>query len=256
MKDTNRPQRKVKTTDTVFDILEYVMESNGARLTDLATDLDLAKSTVHRHLETLYDQKYLVKENGVYYISLQFLAYGEQARSRKEAFSLVGERVDELASRTEERVQFIVEEHGRGVYVYRSAGKHAVMTDPGIGRTTSICASAAGQAILAHLPEERVREITDQHGLEPHTQNTITDVDELMSELETVRDRGYATNNHESVRGLRAVGVPILGCDGDIIGAISISGPTDRIKGERFREELPDLLMGTANELKLNIVHS
>jgi DNA-binding IclR family transcriptional regulator len=246
----------VKTTETAFGILEYLLEADGARITELADDLGLAKSTAHRHLQTLYKREYVVREGDAYYVSLRFLEYGEQARNRKPEYSLVKKNVREIAEQTEERVQFIVEEHGRGVYVYRGAGEHAVQTDPGIGKRIPLHSTAAGKAIMAHLPEDRVHEIIDQHGLTNVTDKTISDPSVLFEDLTTIRDRGYAINDQENVKGLRAIGVPIRERDGGVIGAISVSGPTNRIKGDRFSEEIPDLLLGSANELELNIAYS
>jgi DNA-binding IclR family transcriptional regulator len=256
MSNVNDTQDTVKTTETAFGILEHLLAADGARLTELASELGIAKSTAHRHLQTLYRREYVVREGDEFYVSLRFLEFGEQARGRKDAFSIIKGKVEELATETEERVQFIVEEHGRGVYVHRATGENAVQTDPGIGKRIALHSIAAGKAILAHLPDERVHEIVDRHGLEAVTDNTISDADVLFDDLEAIRDRGYATNNQENVKGLRAIGVPIRERDGGVIGAISVSGPTNRIKGPRLSEELPDLLLGTANELELNIAYS
>jgi len=98
--------------------------------------------------------------------------------------------VEQLAEQTEERAQFIVEEHGRGVYLHTATGNHAVQVNSRLGRVKSLHNSASGKAILPQLPEERVEEIVDRWGLEASTENTITDYDELLAELELVRDRG------------------------------------------------------------------
>ena len=246
----------VKTTERAIDILEYLLEHDSARLTDIAADLGLAKSTTHRHLQTLYNREYVVKEDERYYLSLRYLEFGEQARNRKEAYGLVQSKVDDLAEQTAERVQFIVEEHGKGVYVYRATGERAVQTDPGLGKRVELHSIAAGKAILAQLPEQRVNEILERHGLRKLTAQTLSSREELFIELDEIREKGYSINNQENVKGLRAIGVPIRERDGSVLGAVSISGPTNRIKGERFEDEIPDLLLGTANELELNIAYA
>jgi DNA-binding IclR family transcriptional regulator len=256
MRETPDAGESVKTTEKSFDILEYLLDSDGAQLTELADKLGMAKSTTHRHLQTLHERECVVEEDGEYHVSLRLLEFGEQARNRKDAYELVMAKVDELAKETEERVQFIVEEHGRGVYVYRATGEHAVQTDLGIGKRIPLHSIAAGKAILAHLPEERVEEIIERQGLESITDNTLISRDELYEEFETIQEHGYSINNQENVAGLRAVGVPIRTRDGGVLGAVSVSGPTNRIKGERFEETLPDLLLGTANEVELNIAYA
>jgi DNA-binding IclR family transcriptional regulator len=246
----------VKSDQRLLEILLGLKELDGAGVTELAEHLDLAKSTVHNHLSTLYDAKFVTKEGTEYHLGLRFLDLGEAARLHRTESDRIKRKVDSLADQTEERAQFIVEEHGFGVYLYRSRGEKAVSTDSRIGRHIPIHATAAGKAILANLPEERTQAILDDVELSPLTEHTITDYDELMEELETIRERGYATNIEESTTGLRAVGAPILRPDGSVVGAISISGPTHRLKGEIFEQEFPDLVMGATNEIELNISFS
>lgn len=245
----------VKTTRTVFDILEYLERNDGASISQVANELGFAKSTVHRHLSTLADLKYVVEEPDGYHLGLRFLELGEHAQRRRVGYELAAEKVEEIAAETGERVQFIVEEHGDAVYLHRSFGEHAVRTDPGIGSRIPLHATAAGKAILAFMPEDRRFEIIEQARFRPITAETITDPEVLLDELDTIRERGYSFNRQENLEGLNAIGVPVNGRDG-VIGALSISGPSHRLKGDRFEATLPDLLLGAANELELNISHS
>lgn len=248
-------RRRVKTVDTAFDILESLRDMEKATLGELATQLDMAKSTVHRHLTTLHARGYVVREGESYRLSLRFLDIGNWTQTRDRQLVLAESKVDELAERTKERVQFIVEENGYAVYVHMKAGEYAVRTDTYIGNHTPIHASAGGLAILAHLERERVEEIIDARGLDPLTPHTIINRDRLFEELESIRDRGYSINDQGYIEGLRALGAPVRGPEGAVIGALSISGPTNRMQGERLEAELPNLLLGSANELELNIAY-
>lgn len=248
--------RRVKTTETAFQIIEILMERDGEKLSELAQELDLAKSTVHRHLSTLTELEYVIRDDGVYRTGLRFLEIGEQTRTRSDAYQLAKEKVASLATETEERSQLIVEEYGRGVYVFRETGEQAVSTDSGIGKRIPIHATAAGKAILASHSDERIDEIIEQRGLPALTEHTITDEASLWSELEEIRDRGYSINDQENTSGLRAIGVPVRYENGNPLGALSVSGPTHRFQGTLFEETLPNLLLGTANELELNIQYS
>jgi DNA-binding IclR family transcriptional regulator len=244
----------VSSVETLFDIIEYISEAEGQTLSQISENLDYAKSTLHRHLTTLEQRGYVVK-NGGYYVSLRFLELGQQARTRHHAYPLAREKVDELAAETDERAQFIVEEHGEAVYVHRAFGERAVRTDPGIGKRIPLHATSAGKAILAMMPPAKSSRIIEQTSFEEITSETITDSDDLYDELEHIQERGYAFNREENLNGLHAVGAPILDPNGAVIGALSVSGPSHRLVGERFKSELPSLLLGTTNELELNISH-
>lgn len=247
---------RVNTTVTVFRIIETLREMDGARVTELADRLDVATSTVHRHLSTLRDLEYVAKDGDVYRLGFKFLGLGEFTRDRRDAFKMAKEKVSELAETTDERAQFIIEEHGQAVYVFRENGAHAVAADSGIGKRIPLHATAAGKSILAHLPREQVDEIVSERGLTAETGNTMVDEEELYEELETIQDRGYSFNKQESIEGLRAVGVVVKNENGRVLGALSVSGPTHRLKADFFEEEVPRLLLGTANELELNIKYN
>lgn len=247
---------EVKTTGTIFDIIEILREHDGARVTEVADELDLANSTASRHLSTLADKEYVVNEDGKYYLSMRFLRFGRYVRSRKKVYELVKPKVTALAEETNERAEFMVEEHGRSVFVHREVGENAVRADSGIGKYHPLHATSAGKAILAYMPESRVQEIIDSRGLEKFTKNTITDEEELFDHLEEIRRREVSFNKQEYINGLRAVGVPVRSPDGSVLGALSVSGPTHRLKDQWFEEEIPDLLLGTANEIELKIPYS
>jgi DNA-binding IclR family transcriptional regulator len=249
-------QAPLKSVERLFAIIGTLEELDGARVTEIAAQLDMPKSTVHGHLSTMYRHGYVTKEGGEYHLSLCFLRLGEYVRRRNYAYVLAEEKVAQLAERTGERAQFIVEEHGQGIYVHRKTGEHGVMTNSNIGVSVPLHATAAGKAILGALPEPYMETILEEIELERFTENTITDPDALRAELQTVRERNYVFNNEESTKGLSAVGVPVLEQSGAVLGAISISGPTHRMNGEWFTEELPSTLLGTANELELDITFS
>lgn len=251
-----RGKRTVKAAETAFAILEVVGEANGVTLSEIAKELELAKSTVHRYLHTLLELGYLVKQGNRYYPGLQFLKQGSYARNRITGYQLVRRKVDQLAEETNERVQFIVEEHDQGVYVYRELGSHAVQTDPGIGHRVELHATSVGKAILAEWPDDRIRELVERRGLPALTDQTVTDEETLFEHIEAARDRGYAMNREENLDGLCAIGVAISGPDGEVIGGLSISGPIHRMTGDWSNRGFPDKLMGYAKEIELNLRYS
>lgn len=246
----------VRTVERSFEILDALRELDGAGITELGEYTGLPNSTIHRHLSTLRSQGHVVKENDLYHVGLSFLKFGEYVQSRKLAFRLAKEKVAELAEETDERCQFLVEDNGRGVYIHVSTGERAVETDSRVGERVYLHSTSIGWAILANMPESRVEAILDRWGLPKLTEHTVTDRDELYAGLAQVREEGVAYNREANVEGLRSVGVPVMSPTGEVVGALSISGPTHRMKGERYTEELPNLLLGTANELELNLKYS
>ncbi len=253
---TTQNKSTVKTTQKTFEIIHALQELGGARIDELSEYLDMASSTVHRHVQTLYEIGYITKEGDHYHLGIRFLTLGGHAQIRLPAFDLAKEKVDQIAVETNERAQFIIEDNGERVYVYTQAGANAVQTDATIGKRGPIHASAAGKAILAALPEPECKAIIGTEPLEVVTPHTITDPEALYKELETVRERGVAFNDQESTVGLRAVAAAISGADGRVHGALSIAGPAHRIKGDLFRSEIPDLLLAVTNEIELKLEYA
>lgn len=251
--DSTRGSGRIKTADKLFRIVETLQEMEGARVAELADELEMANSTVHRYLQSLRANEYVVKEGDTYDVGMRFLDVGDYARNRKTLYKLAKEKVKKLAEETDERAEFLVEEFGRAVFVHYGAGTRAVQADSHLGKRLPLHATSAGKVLLAFLPDERVQEIINDYGLPSYTENTITDEETLADELEVVRQRRVAFNEQEYIHRLNTVSVPVMDPNGQIGGVLGISGPAHRLKGDRFREEIPDLLLGTANELEINV---
>lgn len=249
----NTEPRKIGSAQRVFDILETIRKNDGATVSTVAEEIDAAVSTAHQYLQTIEGEGFIVRENGKYYISLQFLDYGAHARTLQPGYRLAEEKVQEIAAQTGERAQFVVLQNGLAVVLCTEAEERAVKTGVRLGMHVPLHATAAGKAILAHLSEETIFDIIEEHGLVKLTDHTITDRDELMEELEAVRADKVAYNDQEQMNRLRAVGVPVRDPDDKVLGALSVSAPSNRFRGETFTNEIPNLLLGTANELELNL---
>lgn len=251
--DVNRP---VETVERAIEIIDYLKQNGSATIPEIMDYLGCAKSTAHRHLKTLESNSFLIEDGDEYRLGVRFLDYGSVARARYTLYQEAKPKVDELADETDEKIWCAVEEHGRSVHIYGARGKHSVQTYARIGHRNHLHQHAAGKAMLAHMPDKRIEEIIATHGLPSKTPHTITSEDDLWEEIETVRDRGYAFNFEESVQGLHAVGVPVTDQHDVAIGAISVSGPANRLEGSLLREELPTLLLGAVNEISINLAHA
>lgn len=252
----NEPPRTMKTVETNWDIIHLLEELDGARVTEIADRLGIPKSTVSTHLATLKRGKYVVNDGGEYRLSLYFMNIGEYVRNKSIVYRAGKEETERLARDTEEYTHLVAEEYGRAIYLHEAQGERAVGEDyfskqfeiPG-----DLHSSAYGKAILAYLPEDQVERVTEDYDLSARTENTITTTEELLEELERVRERGFSLNDGEEIRGMRAVGAPIQKRDGSVLGAVSVSKPASRMREKEFRETIPEIVMSTANVIEVNI---
>ncbi|WP_313693521.1 IclR family transcriptional regulator [Halorarum halobium] len=252
----NQSANLVKSARTTFRILELLKEKKEPTVTELTAEFDLSKSSIHNYLTTLERDGYVVKEGNAYRLGLKMLDLGGYAQHGQRIYDVAKDEVTALAEETGELANLLVEEHGKGIYLHRAHGEDAVKTDSYIGQEVYLHNTGLGNAILAHLPRDRVHEVLDEHGMPATTGSTITDRDELFDHLDEVRENGYALDDEARVKGLRCVAVPIINNDDEVEGAISVSGPTSRFQGDRFRERLPEKLQSVANVIELNITYT
>lgn len=248
--------RTIKSVDTACRLVTLLRERREATVSSLAADLGLTPGTVHTHLATLKDHGLVIQESEGYRLGPRFLTLGESVRNHSDLYQAAKEEVEALAGESGECVHLLTEHDGRLVPVYERFGENAVGVEYHDRKREEpvkhLHCTAAGKAILAYTPDERVAGIVDSVGLPPNTPKTITDREALFDELDRIRERGYSVADEEQLQGIRAVGAPIRGPDGDARGAVAVSGPTSRLKGERFASTVPELVTQTANICEVN----
>jgi len=249
------PEVPVKATRVSFQVVEALQELDGAGVTELSDHLGIPPSTVHDHLRTLKDLELIVKEDGSYHTGMRFLEFGGYARQRKKVFEVAKPELQKLSEQTGEHANLMIEEHGLGVFLYKTEGENAVKLDTYNGYRVHLQTTALGKAIMAHMPREEVVDILDRHGMPAITDRTITDRERLFDEFEEIRERGYAKDVEERVEGMRCVAAPIL-ADNEVLGAISVSGPKNRVEGKRFEEEIPSTVLSTSNVIEVNMTYA
>lgn len=250
-----KPKNPVKTAQKLFRITEAIRELDGATMTELADHLGMANSTIHSYLATLESEEYAVVRDGEYQLSLKFYQHGLWAKKKRRVVGVASPSLRKLAQETGELSWLIVEEHGRAVCIEKAGGDQAIQTYGKAGKRMGIHLTAGGKSILANLPDSRIEEIIERHGLPTETDASIGTEAALWEEVEQIRERGYALNQGETVEGIRAVGAPIIPND-EVVGGISIAGPKYRMIDEYFFKELPELVLGVANEIELRLTHS
>jgi len=237
MTDASRTTGAVETACTVLDVLEDHPEVG---VPELADEVDVTKGTAHCYLASLEQQGFIVAEDGRYGLSPRYLGPGEAGRNRTEAVDVIEEDLAGLAAEHGERARFATREGGKAVYVHRETGSEAVNLPFDVGEYEYLHAVALGRAMLAHVPEARVDDMVNEHGLPTHTENAVETREELFEHPERARDRGYAVDDEERVRGVRCIAGPVLRDGGEVVGGMSVLGPKHRMTDERLEEELDD----------------
>lgn len=215
----------------VFRILEAIQGSpSGLALKPLCDITGVHKSTAHRFLKHLESDGYLVRtEAGSYLIGPKFSQFSARANHRVTLQELARPILWELWKSTVETVNLAVLDQGTVLYLDVMESPHEFRMASRVGTRRSLHATALGKALAAFLPEDQKEQVLDMVQFQSLTPKTIMSLVQLRQELETVRKHGYAVDDEETTLGARCVSAPILGADGQIVAAVSVSGPVTRI---------------------------
>lgn len=233
----------VGATATSFAVVAALAERETAGVTELATELDRSKGSVHNHLRTLERLGYVVREDAEYRLGLRTLELGTRVRAANDLYAVGRPEVERLADSSGETASLVVPEDGDAVYVFR-AGEGAE-GDRRDGSRVPLHECAPGTAILANWPRERRETFLAD---DPAVGGSVD------RDLQTVRDQGLAFNRGQYGDDRRSVAAPVVDDDGVAVGAVVVSGPTDRMGGKRLEEDMPGLVLSSANAVTVEYV--
>ncbi len=241
-----------QSVERAFLVVEHLAEHGEMGVSELSSQLDMPVSTVYDYLQSLTEMGYITKTDKQYKPTMKFLEVGYQQLHRSNIYRAARAELVELATQTAEHVTLMVEENGEGVLLDVQEGEQAVDFLAYPGARMPLHATAPGKAILAHLPERRVDEIVERNGLPAITNNTVTDPERLHSQLQEIRDQGYAVDDGERIAGMVLVAAPVLDRSDRLRAAVCVAGPRNRFHAQR-REEISDLVRETANVIQIQM---
>ncbi|GAB2518892.1 IclR family transcriptional regulator [Paramicrobacterium agarici] len=232
-----KPSGGVQSVERVFELLELITDAGGeVTLSELSSSTDLPLPTIHRLLRTLVSLGYARQlPNRRYALGPRLIRLGEGAN--KQLGALARPQLASLVSELGESANMAVLDGDMVVYIAQVQSKHSMRMFTEVGRRAHTHDTGVGKAMLAQLPEERVRGIVERAGMPTPTEKSIGTVDDLLAELERIRDRGYSIDDGEQELGVRcyAMAVP----DAPTPTAISVSGPDSRVDDEFAARAIP-----------------
>ena len=246
----------MQSLDRVFDILEAFGHS-GSKLgvTELGNLTGLHKSTVYRFLSALEVRGYVVREveTGKYSLGYRILELSKHVLDKLEIRQQAKLHLENLVQQCGETVYLVALESGETVYIDRVEGTKNLRLRSNIGSRGYAHSSASGKILLSEMPSRDLQKIVEEKGLIALTNSTITDFDDLVQALLTVREQGFAFDDIENEEDVRCIAAPIRDFRGKIIAAVSISGPSTRMTLERLKNELRNMIVDTANQISINM---
>ena len=246
----NSEPNRIKTAEKVASLFEFLHENGAVTLPEASEHMGLSKSTTYSYLETLVDREMVVKSDRRYEMGLKHLEYGGRTQARAQIYEASKVQLHDLHGAVGNTVCLAVEEYDDLVLLERLNPAETIGFGGHVGRRGPFHRGALGKAILAYLPETNVRATLQKHGLEPLTEQSLTSEEALRSELETIREQGYAVNDEEEHKNFRGIAYPIL-VDTAVRGSISVSGSKTEI--ETNEEAIHNSLQSARDVVEINL---
>lgn len=234
---TNRKSAPVQSVDRAVSVMEFLSRQGLSGLTEIANELQIHKSTVYRLLATL-EYRGIVEQDPdteKYRLGFGLAALAGSVTADLDIVRHSRGICQSLSDETQETVTLEVLEGTEVVIIHQSISSSSVLGADWSGSHTPLHCTASGKVLMAHMPDRRVNQIL-RKPLQSKTEHTIVEPDKLRQQFEEILASGYAYTIEELEIGLNAVGAPIYSSGGNVVGALSLSGPAFRLPLESIPE--------------------
>ncbi|MHB8926611.1 MAG: IclR family transcriptional regulator [Bacillota bacterium] len=237
--------RSVSRALGILEAMSRVEDSLG--LVAISKLVGLDPTTAHRLLRTMQQHGFVTQSqvDGKYSLGIRVFQIGNSVTRLTALRQVVRPFIQVLMERTGETANLAIKDGLEAAYVEQVTGPHFLRTFTEVGRGIPLHATAVGKALLIGAGEVEIKRLAAA-GLGRYTDRTITTREGLAAELERCKEQGYTIDDEEFEAGARCLGAPIVGSDGRIFCAISVSGPVTRMTRERAQSLVPVMIKSAA----------
>lgn len=226
----------VRSVERAMDLIEALMSAREpVSLKALSARVELHPSTTHRLLATLDRRRFVYQdpESKLYTLGPVLMNPSQGPRLLQSLQSLAMPVLKRVSKRLGESASLAIRDGNHAMLIAQVSSDRGVNVTIQSGSQVPLHSTAVGKVILAHLPSSEVERIILEAGMPAITPNTLTDLEQLKPALINIRQEEFASDNEEWVIGIRCVAAPVYYRDGNLLGAVSISGPAGRIYPEK-----------------------
>jgi len=200
-------------------------------LKQLASETRLHPSTAHRILAVMVENRLVDRiEPGTYRLGIRLLELGNLVKSRINVRQEALPHMHRLHEELGETVNLSVRHDDEVVYIERTADTNSMMRVVQIiGARAPLHITAVGKLFLAEDGPDKCADYARRTGLPRFTENTLTNADSFLREIEKIRRQGFAFDNEEAEKGVSCIGAGIFSDDGRLVAGLSVSAPSDRL---------------------------
>ncbi len=232
-----------------LDLLFYLARSGGEiSLAKLSRETGMNKATALRYLSVLESRGVAERRGGGWSLGLALFELGSRVPIRSIVVERVRPFLERIARETGESANLACLAGGSAVYLDRAEADRSLRMRSVPGDRLPLYCTGVGKAILSLLPEDRARAILGPGPLPRINDKTLTDPEDVLKEAAKAREMGYGLDREEYETGLTCMAKPLRLPGSDFAGAISVSGPTARMRDPGTRERFLSILSQAASD--------
>ncbi len=230
-------------------VLNLLTRRDSLTLKEVSSDLGLDPSTTYRVLRTWASTGFLSYDATTkrYYAGLGLLRLATKSHSTS-GLPAVEERLGAVSRMVEQTASFSILSGRFVLYVARVVANRALMYQVEIGKTLPAYSTSAGHVLLAFESPERILELYPDSQFLAHTESTIRTREELIKQLQLVRENGYALNRGQHSDDVAALAVPVRDGSGRVVGSFSLAGAVSQFSDFIVHETFLPALLEAARE--------
>ena len=269
MKRPTNPSTKLKRRRTVVSTDRYIVDAAAKALellstfsfreprlslADLAKRTGIPRATAFRLLSTLEQSGFLAKEHGAYQLGIKCFVLGNIVAGGLDLRETAHPHLVALRDATRETTQIAILDHWQVVYLERMLSPLPVgFMRTRAGAILPAYCTGLGKTLLAFMPEDDVAAWASTQRFPAITPRTITTSKRLLKELRTIRERGYGLDEEEREKGVCCVAAPIRNHNGEVVAAISVAGPVQRMPKELAGSSVATAAMNAAAAISIDL---
>jgi IclR family acetate operon transcriptional repressor len=239
----------VRAVERALDILLcFSQDKPTLSLTQIAEQVGMHKSTIHRLLATLESRRFVVRDKitGMYKLGYRFIELASIRLQDVDIQRWAQPFLQQLAVLSGETVDLAILDGDHVVYLQVVESHQRVKIAAAVGQQLPVHCTATGKAFLAYLAEDQINEILAR-GMARYTDHTLASLADLHQDLRETRERGFAISKEEYENDINAVAAPILDASGCPMAVIAIVGPSYRLSHDCMMRLGQSILETTSN---------
>lgn len=239
--ETTASRSGPQSVGRILSILEFLASTDaGATLSQLAVSASAPKTSLVGLLAGLTEEGCLRRdESGRYYLGPRFITLAMRAVSGREFLKLVHPTLSALSRQTGETavIAALNPEGDMVTYLDKVESTNSIRYSVPLGENRELYCTVGGKLLLAFFETDQLETYLRSHHRKRFTDTTLTGKAEIMAEIKKIRREGIARTSDEQVQGSSGLAGPIYSNTGDVIAAISIAGPSERMRANAVQNE-------------------